>query len=64
MNFDYVALIVGAIGPDVWEKEADINAANFVDAAEQAQAKADEWGGQVVLLEQNDKPPTAVVNGG
>ena len=57
MNSDYLALIVGGIGPDVWDKEVNIDAADFMDAAEQAQAKADEWGGQVVMLEQNDMPP-------
>jgi hypothetical protein len=57
MNFDYLALIVGGNGPDVWDKEANISAADFMDAAGQAQAKADEWGGQVVMLEQNDTPP-------
>jgi len=56
MSFDYLALIVGGIGPDVWDKEESINAADFMDAAGQAQAKADEWGGQVVMLEQNDMP--------
>ena len=58
MNFDFLALIVGGIGPDVWDKEANISAADFMDAAGQAQAKADEWGGQVVMLEQNDMPAT------
>ena len=53
MNFDFLAFIIGGIGPDVWEKEVNINAADFMDAAEQAQAKADEWGGQVIILEQN-----------
>ncbi len=56
MSFDYLALIVGGEGPDVWDKEESINAADFMDAAGQAQAKADEWGGQVVMLEQNDEP--------
>lgn len=54
MNFNYLALIVGGVGPDVWEKEENISAADFMDAAGQAQAKADELGGQVVMLEQND----------
>lgn len=54
MNFYYLALIVGGVGPDVWDKEEDISAADFMDAAGQAQAKADELGGQVVMLEQND----------
>lgn len=40
MNFDYLALIVGGIGPDVWD-EANINAADFMDAAEQAQAEGE-----------------------
>jgi hypothetical protein len=59
MNFDYLALIVGGIGPDVWDREVNISGADFMDAAGQAQAKADEWGGQVVMLEQNDMPPNS-----
>lgn len=60
MNFDYLVLIIGGIGPDVWDKEENISAADFMDAAGQAQAKADEWGGQVVMLEQNDMPAKMV----
>ncbi len=60
MSFDYMALIVGGIGPDVWDKEVHISAANFMDAAAQAQARADERCGQVVILEQNDMPPNSL----
>lgn len=54
MSLDYLALIVGGVGPDVWDREVGISAADFMDAAGQAQAQADEWGGQVVMIEQND----------
>ena len=56
MSFDYLALIVGGNGHDVWDKEESINAEDFLDAAGWAQAKADELGGQVVMLEKNDAP--------
>ena len=54
MNYNYLALIQGGIGPDVWNKELKISAADFRDAASQAAAKAEELGGQVVELNQND----------
>ena len=54
MNYNYLALIQGGIGPDVWDKELKISAADFRDAASQAAAKAEELGGQVVELNQND----------
>lgn len=52
MGLEYCAMIVGGIGPDVWDKEIVFTAADFMDAAGQAQAKADEWYGQVVSLNQ------------
>jgi ribosomal protein L18E len=51
---NYLALIQGGIGPDVWDREICISAVDFLDAAKQAVAKAEELGGQVVSLEQND----------
>lgn len=50
----FLAQIQGGIGPDVWDKECFIDAADFADAAQQASAKADDLGGQVTLLEQCD----------
>lgn len=50
----FLAQIQGGIGPDVWDKEVFIDAADFSDAAQQASAKADDIGGQVTLLEQCD----------
>lgn len=52
MSFDYLVRIVGGIGPDVWDNEVILIAADFEDAAGQAQARANELCGQVVLLEQ------------
>lgn len=45
------ALIQGGIGPDVWDKEVEFSAADFMDAAGQANGKAEEYGGHVVWLE-------------
>jgi hypothetical protein len=55
-GFKYLALIQGGIGPDVWDKEKEIFAADFIDAANQSTALAQELGGQVVSLDQNDYP--------
>jgi hypothetical protein len=52
MSFDFHALIIGGIGPDVWDKEIVFTAADFMDAAGIAQSKADELYGQVASLEQ------------
>ena len=54
MNYNYLALIQGGIGPDVWDKEMQISGVDFRDAANQATARAEELGGQVVELNQND----------
>ena len=50
----YLGMITGGLGPDVWDHEIEIDAADFKDASEQAIAQAEERGGQVVYLEQND----------
>ena len=52
--YNYFALIQGGIGPDVWDEEFEISAIDFRDASNQAIAKAEEFGGQVVLLEQSE----------
>lgn len=52
MSIRYLAIIQGGIGPDVWDREVKISAADFLDAANQANAKAEELGGQVIILEQ------------
>lgn len=48
----YQAMIVGGIGDDVWDEDLEIDAADFEDAAEQANGKADSRGGRVYLLEE------------
>ena len=51
---EFMATVQGGVGPDVWEKELIINASDFMDAATYACHKAEEWGGQVTMLEQCD----------
>lgn len=50
----FLAQIQGGIGPDVWDRDVFIDAADFMDAAQQASARAEEMDGQVTLLEQCD----------
>lgn len=50
----YMAQIQGGIGPDVWDRDVFIDAADFMDAAQQASARADEMDGQVTFLDQCD----------
>jgi len=52
----YNALLQGGLGPDVWDKELSISAVDMQDALNQSNGKAEELGGQVVLLEQVDWP--------
>lgn len=54
MKYNYLALIQGGLGPDVWDKELKIYAVDFRDASSQATSEAEELGGQVVELLQND----------
>jgi len=54
IEYNYLALIQGGIGPDVWDKEMQISAVDFRDAANQATARAEALGGHVVELNQND----------
>lgn len=49
----FLAQIYGGLGPDVWDREIEIDAADFKDAAQQAIAQAEEAGGEVGYLEQN-----------
>ena len=49
----YYALIQGGVGPDVWDREVKIDGVDFMDAAGQASARAEELGGSVVSLEQS-----------
>jgi hypothetical protein len=53
-SMKYLALIQGGIGPDVWDKELQISAVDFRDAANQAAACAEDLGGQVVELNQSN----------
>lgn len=50
----YMAQIQGGVGPDVWDRDVFIDAADFMDAAQQASAKAEELNGQVTFLDQCD----------
>jgi hypothetical protein len=50
----YMAQIQGGIGPDVWDRDIFIDAADFMDAAQQASANANDLGGQVTFLDQCD----------
>lgn len=50
----FLAMIQGGLGPDVWDKEVQISAADFIDAANQSQGVADELHGQVVSLTQSN----------
>lgn len=54
MTLEFLALIQGGIGPDVWDREVAISAADFRDASNQAIAKAEDLGGYVVSLEQSE----------
>lgn len=51
---EFLAQIQGGVGSDVWDKECFISAADFLDAAGLATAKAEEHGGQVTRLDQCD----------
>lgn len=53
MTYNYLALIQGGLGPDVWDEEFQISAVDFEDAAKQAVGRVQEIGGQVVSLEQS-----------
>ena len=50
MSWNYNALIQGGEGPDVWDKELKFSAVDFLDAAKQAVAAAEDYGGHVVEL--------------
>ncbi len=54
MKHNYNALLQGGLGPDVWDKELQISAVDIQDALNQAKGTADEMGGHVVMVEQND----------
>lgn len=49
----FIAIIVGGIGPDVWDRDVEIDAVDFADAAQQAQGKAEEMGGRVLTMEES-----------
>ena len=53
-GFNYCALICGGLGDNVWDKTITFTAADFMDAAGIAKAKADELYGQVVEVSQDD----------
>lgn len=51
MAFEYCAMIVGGLGPDVWDKEVLFTAADFMGAARAKQLAAG-WGNPVSLPTQ------------
>lgn len=53
----FLAQIQGGVGPDVWDTEIFISAADFLDAAKQAATRAAETRGRVTQLEQFDEQP-------
>lgn len=54
MKYNYLALVQGGLGPDVWDRELQLSAVDFRDASNQAIAKAEELGGHVISLEQSE----------
>lgn len=48
----FIAMIVGGVGPDVWDRDVEIDGADFADAANLAQGKAEEMGGRVLTMEE------------
>jgi hypothetical protein len=56
----FLAVLAGGIGPGVWDKEVEIDAAGFDDAARMAYGRAEEAGGIVLLLELWDGPHNPV----
>lgn len=64
MTYNYTALIQGGEGPDVWDKDIEISAVDFLDAAKQAVGKAEELSGHVVMVEQNAQPASVGECGG
>jgi len=59
MTWNYLAFIIGGEGPDVWDREVKISAVDFMDAATQAQGRAEELHGWLCDVSQNDedRPP-------
>lgn len=51
MTYNYLAIIQGGLGPDVWDMELPLSAVDFMDATKQAIGYAEEHGGHVVMLE-------------
>lgn len=49
---NYLAIIQGGTGEDVWDRDIVVSAVDFRDASNQAIAKAEQLGGWVVSLEQ------------
>lgn len=52
-KFKYLVLITGGLGPDVWDKEIEIEAEDIMEAALMAVAGAREINGWVVCIEQD-----------
>lgn len=54
-SFNYWAFMVGGSGPDVWDKEIKISACDIEDAVKQAMGEAEECGGWICRVEQQDE---------
>lgn len=52
-KFKYLVIITGGIGPDVWDKEVEVEAEDIGKAAALAIAQAEEINGWVVRIEQD-----------
>lgn len=54
-GYKYFATAQGGEGPDVWDRVKEFSAADFMDAASQANAWAQELGGFVAELYQSEQ---------
>lgn len=52
----YLALLAGGIGPDVWDKEIEVDDDDITGALCQCVGRAEEMGGGVFSINQNDWP--------
>lgn len=56
--FKYLVCYGGGEGPDVWDKEVEVDAEDMLDASRQAKGLAEDEYGWVFSIQQNDYPPT------
>lgn len=53
-KFRYIVVITGGTGPDIWDKEVEVEAEDIGKAAALAMSQAEEFNGWVVLIEQEN----------